>query len=184
MGVRRRLGSGHLRRIALGVAIAAWIGLAARASAEVDLNGPWSVGLYVTRSFLTFSDICSVVITQTAGAFVLSGNCNGVANPVTINGTLDAVTGEFTASGAAGACGEVTIRGNVAVDFASFSGAFDCPSLGVSGGINANRCGNGQLDENETCDDGNRANGDCCASVCQLYRGGCGVHGRRQPMHE
>ena len=172
MGMRRRLGSEHLRRTALAVAIAAGLGLAARASAEVDLNGPWNVGLYVTRSSLTFSDICSVVIAQTAGAFVLSGNCNGVANPVTINGTLDAVTGEFTASGAAGACGEVTIRGNVAVDFASFSGAFDCPSLGVSGGINANRCGNGQLDENETCDDGNRVNGDCCAAVCQLYAEG------------
>src|SRR6185295_14429091 len=105
-------------------------------------------------------------------AFVLSGNCNGVANPVTINGTLDAVTGEFTASGAAGACGEVTIRGNVALDSASFNGAFDCPSLGVSGGINASRCGNGQLDGNETCDDGNRANGDCCASVCRLYAEG------------
>jgi cysteine-rich repeat protein len=150
----------------------AGLGVLQTASAEVDLNGPWSVGLYITRSSLTFSDICSVVITQTTGAFVLSGNCNGVANPVTLNGMLDAVTGAFTASGAAGACGEVTIRGNVAGDSASFNGAFDCPSLGVSGGINANRCGNGQLDANETCDDGNRLNGDCCAAVCRLYAEG------------
>src|SRR6185295_14828452 len=98
----RELGSAYLRRAALVFAITAGLGVLQTASAEVDLNGPWSVGLYITRSSLTFSDICSVVITQTAGAFVLSGNCNGVANPVTINGTLDAVTGEFTASGAAG----------------------------------------------------------------------------------
>src|SRR5262249_27226304 len=29
-------------------------------------------------------------------------------------------------------------------------------------------CGNGVLDLNEQCDDGNTLNGDCCSSTCQL----------------
>ncbi len=32
-------------------------------------------------------------------------------------------------------------------------------------------CGNGQLDEGEQCDDGNRRNGDGCSSTCQLEPG-------------
>jgi ribosomal protein S18 len=65
-----------------------------------------------------------------------------------------------------------TISGIAAPDFASFTGGFDCPSRGVSGGFNASHCGNGQIDEGESCDDGNRSNGDCCSASCGLYAQG------------
>ena len=34
-----------------------------------------------------------------------------------------------------------------------------------------NNCGNGQLDKDETCDDGNSVNGDGCSSTCLIESG-------------
>src|SRR5262245_49006459 len=153
--VRQRRALGGLGRLAIALVLSAGAGGWQRALAAVDLNGLWHVGLFVTRSALTFSDVCSLNIIQAGDTLALSGSCRGAANPVSLQGTLDPTTLAFSGSGTAGACGAVTITGSVAFNFISFTGAFDCPSLGVSGGINASRCGNGQIDPCETCDDGN-----------------------------
>jgi cysteine-rich repeat protein len=172
LAMRRARGSVGARVAAALCAALSGLWAAQRADAAVDLNGLWDVGLYVTRSALTLSDHCSLTITQTGDQLELSGNCQGAANPVVLSGSYDPDSHQFTGSGSAGACGAVTMRGVVGADFKAFTGDFDCSAFGVSGGVNASRCGNGQIDEGEECDDGNRANGDCCAAVCKLNRAG------------
>ena len=39
-------------------------------------------------------------------------------------------------------------------------------------GYDYDRCGNGELDPTEQCDDGNDANGDCCSSACRYESAG------------
>ena len=169
---RRARGSAGARVAAALCAALSGLWGVQRADAAVDLNGLWDLGLYVTRSALTLSDHCSLTITQTDNQLELSGNCQGAANPVLLSGSYDPDSHQFTGGGSAGACGAVTMRGVVGADFKAFAGDFDCSAFGVSGGVNASRCGNGQIDEGEECDDGNRVNGDCCAAVCKLNRAG------------
>ncbi len=169
--VRRPYSARSACFVALVAALIApwWTG---RAVALTDLNGLWDVGLYVTRSALTFSDRCAVTITQTGNQLALNGNCQGAANPLIVSGSYDPTSKQYTGSGTAGACGNVTVSGTVSPDFKAFTGDFDCQGFDVSGGINGNRCGNGQIDEGEQCDDGNRLNGDCCAANCKLSAAG------------
>ncbi len=51
-------------------------------------------------------------------------------------------------------------------------------TLNFGGTITARRdtCGNGMLDPNEVCDDGNRDNGDCCDSTCMVADPFCGFN--------
>src|SRR5262245_3252382 len=140
--------------------------------AAADLNGLWRVDVFVIETAVSFSDICSIIITQDGPMVLLSGSCQATVSPVPIRGTLDPGTRSFIGSGTAGTCGEVTIRGTVAADSSTFTATFDCRSLSQTGTVNADRCGNGQLDAGETCDDGNRFNGDCCSAGCfQLQEG-------------
>src|SRR5262245_40869888 len=164
----QRRGLGGLGRLATALVLTAAAGGWERASAAVDLNGLWRVGLFVPDSSLTFSDVCSLTITQAGTMVSFVGSCQGAANPVTIQGTIDPATGDLSGNGTAGACGAVALHATAAADSASFSGGFDCQGVGVSGGVNGSRCGNGQLDPGETCDDGNRTNGGCCTRDCVL----------------
>ena len=151
----------------------AFVAVASQAALAVDLNGPWRVWAYVTRLALTFDDVCALTITQTGSAFTATGTCHGAADPVSLQGTIDPNTGAMSGSGTIGVCGAVVFSGSAPSQVAEFSGEFECSSAGVSGGINANRCGNGQIDGGETCDDGER-NGGCCARGCVLLPMGTG----------
>ena len=136
------------------------------AYAQVDLNGLWRVGVFVTDLSLTFADTCSLTIIQSGTTLSFAGSCEGIASPVNLSGSLDPQAGTFTASGSAGPCPSVTINGLAAPNSLAFTGAFSCPQFGASGGVNASRCGNGQIDPGETCDDGNLLENDCCPSNC------------------
>lgn len=138
------------------------------AAAQVDLNGLWRVGVFVTDLSLTFVDTCSVTIVQSGTSLSFAGPCEGIANTVNFNGTLDPQSGIFSASGSAGPCSSVTIGGLASLNSLTFTGVFSCAQFGASGGLNASRCGNGQVDPGETCDDGNLFEDDCCNSNCRL----------------
>lgn len=157
------------------VATAALAGTAdPAASAAVDLNGLWRVGVFANQGSLSLDDVCSLTIVQTAQTLSMTGTCDGAANPVSIAGSVDPASGSFTGSGSTGVCPTITIDGNAAADSATFTGSFSCPQLAATGGVNANRCGNGQIDAGETCDDGNLVDGDCCSWNCQSAAAGTG----------
>src|SRR4030095_7366627 len=140
------------------------------ASADVDLNGLWRVGVWVTDASLTFSDVCWLNVAQTGTTLLLTGVCQNVANPVSVHGTIDSGTGGFSANGSAGLCANVLITGNVAIAGTSFTGTFYCSDLGVTGGVNASRCGNGHIEAGEAWgDDGNpcTVNDRCVAGTCR-----------------
>jgi cysteine-rich repeat protein len=166
MVVEQRRSRGGLCIGALALALA--IGSVGRPASAVDLDGLWRVGVFATQFSLTFTDVCSLTIAQTGTALSISGPCEGMANPVALTGAIDPSSGEFTASGSAGICPAITIAGSAASDSASFWASFNCPQFEATGGVNASRCGNGQIDPGETCDDGNRLGGDCCSPSCRL----------------
>jgi arylsulfatase A-like enzyme len=149
----------------------ALVAVAGQQAVAIDLNGPWRVGLYVTRSALTFSDFCTLTVTQTGSILAATGSCHGEADPVSLQGAIDPDTGQISGSGTIGTCGAIVFSGSAAANALSFTGQFECSNFGVSGGINANRCGNGQIDPGETCDDGDR-NGGCCTRGCVLLPAG------------
>jgi arylsulfatase A-like enzyme len=151
----------------------AFVALASQAALAVDLNGPWRLEVYVTRLALTFDDVCALTVSQTGSVFAATGSCSGAAHPVSLQGTVDPDTGALSGSGTIGACAAIVFSGSVASTAASFSGEFQCSSIGVSGGIHARRCGNGQIDDGEACDDGER-NGGCCTRDCVLLPAGTG----------
>ncbi len=47
----------------------------------------------------------------------------------------------------------------------------DCPSNLCQSGRCVDLCGNGKVDAGETCDDGNRVDGDACSNACRLGNG-------------
>merc|ERR1711907_649374 len=65
----------------------------------------------------------------------------------------------------------------------SFGGSEECVGMWLDGTWNDFRCnsqqayvcktncGNGEIDEHETCDDNNRVNGDGCSSTCTVESG-------------
>ncbi len=147
-------------------------GIAAQpAAAAIDISGPWYVRFYVTRSALTLDDACQLSVAQNGSTIAATGSCQGAADPVTLQGTIDPNTGTFSGTGSIGACGAIAFSGHALTSTPEFTGVFACPSAGVDGGINASRCGNGQLDANETCDDGAR-DGGCCTQTCALLPAG------------
>ncbi len=141
-------------------------------SAAVDLDGLWRVGVFVTQSSLTFTDVCALTIVQSGTTLSISGPCEGLANPVAVTGTIDPSTGALTASGSAGICPAIAIDAAGVADSKSFAGRFSCQQLQATGGVNGSRCGNGQVDPGETCDDGNVVDGDCCSARCRLSADG------------
>ena len=171
---RRGLGG-----LALALVVAAGSVWSQPASAAVDLNGLWRVGVFATQFSLTFTDVCSLTIVQTGTTLSITGPCEGMANPVTVTGSIDPATGAFTGSGSAGVCPAIAIDGSGVRDSKWFSGRFSCPEFQATGGVNGSRCGNGQIDPGEACDDGNTLNGDCCTAGCQLESEGepCGDDG-------
>ena len=157
----------RLATFATAAVLTAAVACPASSMAQVDLNGLWRVGVFVTDLSLTFADVCSITVVQSGMTLSFSGPCEGAANPVNLSGSIDPDTGSFTGSGSAGACPSVTVSGIAARNSKSFTGTFSCPEVGASGGVNAGRCGNGQVDPGEICDDGNLFDDDCCQSNCR-----------------
>ena len=169
---RQRSEPGGLRGLAFALVLAASAAASQTAAAAVDLSGPWRVGVFVTQFSVTFTDVCALAVVQNQTTISMRGPCEGMANPVSVTGTIDPTTGRFTGSGSAGICPAITIDATGVGDSKTFAGRFSCPQLQASGGVNGSRCGNGQLDPGETCDDANLVNDDCCSARCQLTAAG------------
>lgn len=154
-------------RALIALACAAGVSLPAPSRADVDLTGS-----FVAESVIFgLQIICDLDIVQTGTALTASGTCDFVG-AIDVAGTIDPVTGIFTASGTAAAIctasDSLVIAATATPDSSSFSGTVDC--AGLMGSLFGSRCGNGQLDPGEVCDQGflqNGVFGSCCSAVCQ-----------------
>ena len=145
--------------------------LPAAASATINMSGPW-----LLRTFSLLGG---------RWTFTQSGDALTATSPnllATLAGGIDSTTGAFEVSGYL-ACGSAaeSISGTVSADGATFTGsatvriphcAITCGCSEMTDPVLGTRCGNGQLDPGEECDDGNDYDGDCCSSTCQLKPSG------------
>ena len=122
------------------------------AYAAVDLNGLWRVGVFVTDLSLTFTDVCSLTIVQSGTTLSIDGPCEGMANPVSAQRQhRSRRPAASPPAGRPAPARRSPSSGTVALDSASFTGAFELSGASASsGGVNASRCGNGQIDAGET----------------------------------
>ena len=144
-------------------------GLASPVAAQVDMSGPWSA-----RVFIVFGSSfdCTLTFVQSGTALAITGSCPGFP-AVNASGTIDPVTGAYSASGpGGGGCGTITFsNGMAALNQRIFNMSFSCGgSPLLIGGVNGFRCGNNVIDAiaNEDCDAGDRETGDCCNPVCEF----------------
>jgi cysteine-rich repeat protein len=142
-------------------------GMAALAAA-VDLSGEYVVTVPIA---------CRVTIVQTGTSFQTTGSCDfmGTPTPFSASGTVDPATGAFSgASDLGGVCpGVISGTGDGEVLIATATAP--C----YSGPISATKCGNGDIDPLENCEDGNQADGDCCSARCRLDAAGTACTGER-----
>ena len=157
---------------AAGAFFALALGAIAPARAAIDANGRWTARAEGT-SGPSVNIKCLADIAQSGTSFAVTGSCELVGN-LSLAGTFDPTSGDFTATGHSQYdCSTLTIAGTVAADSASFTGRFDCGGpFPVSGTFVGSRCGNGQVDPGEECDDGNQLDGDCCSSSCTFEPAG------------
>ena len=81
--------------------------------------------------------------------------------------------GSMNGSGGIGAAGGMGGFGGIGAS-SGMGGSAGIGGAGGMGGSVSGKCGNGVLDENEMCDDGNTAAGDYCAADCLAITGSCG----------
>lgn len=139
------------------------------ARAAVDPSGPWYASLAL---FGTPFATCSLEF-DTTSDLVVTGECAPLLTGMALAGHVDAGSGAFTATGPAGTlCETVSLQGEVAPDGRTFHATLDCQPFAIQLELEGSRCGNGRIDQDETCDDGNRQDGDCCTSECVLIPDG------------
>ncbi len=159
--VRRRLGS--FLALLAGLLLAT----APAARADLDLTGIWD--LHMTSPIV--HDF-PVTIVHAGSSIVVQITTSQLAT-----GTFDPDTRSFSVTTApfSPACDADFFMSGVASPHGSFisgTGAvesgFEEPCGAVPFVYTATRsaCGNGAIDAGETCDDGNRVDGDCCSSEC------------------
>ncbi len=137
----------------------------------IDLTGEYRVDETVAQ----YSDLCTATVVQTGSSLTFDADCiNG--NSITATGTVGP-----------GPVYEITLSGTCEIGFApplvagaaSFLGvALDSQAFTLFGtcagsdlDLVAKRCGNGVIEFDEECDDGNRDDGDCCSSSCDAEVG-------------
>ena len=139
------------------------------AGAAVDASGPWFASLGFSGNPLVS---CRLEF-DTTSDLVVTGACDPFLTELALTGQIDTASGAFSATGPAGSlCESVGMQGEVAPDGRTFSATLDCVALGIPLELEGSRCGNGRIDVDETCDDGNRQDGDCCTSQCDLIPDG------------
>jgi cysteine-rich repeat protein len=168
----QRAGTGWLRAHLLFVLMS--LAASAPATAQVDMTGPWFVRVFPI--FLPPLD-CAIDMVQTGTALsISSADCPFLVS-MNLTGTIDPMTGDFTASGSSTACSMLNLTaGTASLDGTTFFVQFNCMGGGfpVLGGVYGYRCGNGVIDSGvgEICDDGNHQSGDCCSNTCQYEPAG------------
>lgn len=147
--------------------IAALLAVVAPARAAVDLTGSWTMHM----TFPIVHDF-PMTIAQSGTSLVMQIGSSWFAP-----GTIDLATNQFSAGTFPGTplCdGDFVVNGVASpdgsfIDGSGFVEAGDdeaCGPLPIEYTATRSRCGNGALDPGETCDDGNRTDGDCCSSEC------------------
>lgn len=171
------------RRLVPTAIVALALGAAAPAArADVDLNGHFIGGVGTVLGFGPF--FCSSIdVVQSGTSISLTVVCDILAPATfTASGTINPVTGAFTATGQGTAictmAGSLTIAATGAPDGYSFSGSVNCG--GFPAQIGASRCGNGILNagESQACDDAVAAVAPtfgavgCCGGHCDILPSG------------
>lgn len=159
----------RLRVATLFVAVIAV--LVGPALADVDLSGDYRVD----ETAFPLVDVCTATVVQSGTSLSLSATCIG-GNYLTGSGTIDPLTGALDLTGTceveappAGPPQPLSLTGTGAADSISFVVSGTCGSSAVE--FFGTKCGNGSLDLNEECEDGNRDNGDCCSDSCDAETG-------------
>ena len=158
------------------------VALGTPAHADVDLNGVFAVrGEVDTHGVVTPPVVpitCQVSFTAVGTTLSVDATCTLVGS-VTLTGTLNPTTGEFSASGGSGAVcnpGSVAITGSATPDGYSISGTIGClfgaPPIVASGPFTGSRCGNGLIDAGEDCDAGTVNDAECCSGTCHFEPSG------------
>lgn len=139
--------------------------------ADVDLTGDYRVD----ETAFGLADACTANIVQTGTSLNLTASCIG-GNYLSANGTIDATSGDFTLSGTCdvsapppGPAEALLVSGSGSLDSLTFAMDGNCGNMPVA--FFGTKCGNGNLDANEGCEDGNRDDGDCCSSSCAAETG-------------
>jgi cysteine-rich repeat protein len=141
------------------------------ALADVDLTGDYRVD----ETGLPLNDVCTANVVQVGTSLTLTASCIG-GNFLSGSGTIDPISGDFTLSGTCdvdapppGTPQSLALTGTGSQDSLTFTMSGTCGSLET--GFFGTKCGNGTSDANEECEDGNRADGDCCSSTCAAETG-------------
>ena len=129
-------------------------------AAAIDLSGD-----YVTSGLTP----CRLSVVQTGTALQVGGSCSvgSTTSPISLAGTVDPGTGAFSVTGEIpGLCADLACSGTgdgeeTQITCTSSSSACNVP-------LSATKCGNGVIDPEENCEDGNHADGDCCSARCRL----------------
>ncbi len=132
--------------------------------AAVDLSGVFVVDLSID-ALPPF--VCTTNWVQSGSSFTATTTCPGGFPPATVaTGTIDVDTGAF--SGTLDSCpeppGPCTLSGAGAANGLSFQASVTPSALNPT--LSGTKCSNGVIDPGETCEDGNREDGDCCSSTC------------------
>lgn len=167
MSPRGRVGTSLCALVFISLSVAA---MPRETHAQVDMTGPWFIRVFVVFG-PTLESTLDVV--QTGSSLDVSGNIPFVGT-VIATGTIDPMTGGFSATGTAGvACPTLALTmGAASLDGTTFFVQFQCSGgpIPVFGGIYGFRCGNGVIDTavGETCDGGSNQFGNCCSMTCHF----------------
>ncbi len=175
----RSLSSQKIRRSLAAIAIAS-SALASAVSADINMAGEWNVQAF--GSGTTYQ-----IVQNGSSLGALSNH-----NLYYWQGSIDVATGVYTLTASLDTvwltrfCG--TLNATVTADGNSFSGTFSSapyvcsPQSCVCGepevvpviGSRSDSpfCGNGTVESDEACDDGNAGGGDCCSSTCRFEAAG------------
>jgi hypothetical protein len=136
-------------------------------SAAVDLDGPWRL---TVQPLLVSPFSCPADVVQAGTSISFEGPA--CAFPLSASGTIDPLTGAFSGDGTTGSpfCPTISINGHGTPAGDAFWGGFTCSGgpFPFDGAFSGSRCGNGELDAGEDCDDGDVLTGDCCNHECSF----------------
>jgi len=136
-------------------------GQALRGSFEVDSGPPW----FDSPPTYTCLEACALLFGGDASGYDCSTSAASIDNQAFVSGwgtdqyCITPVAEDFKVGDTVSDCGSVGCYYSAYVS--------DWCDAGVTNHCWLPNCGDGDLDPNEQCDDGNLTDGDCCSSTCQ-----------------
>ena len=167
-GARSRTCSGL--RVALGLVVATTLASARPARADVDITASWDIDLVLSPPGWEVVSGMTVIQSGTSVSMQIGDTI--------ATGTIDPASGAFSVlSPDTPACDQFGLQGVASPDGNTMTGTGFmevqgppihpiCVVFQLTFTANRVFCGNGVLDPGESCDDGNRRDGDCCSASC------------------